>query len=174
MTIRKYYEAEGPIPHTGGHTPEQRGVDVHDQLAYIIDDLSKAHDLLARTYLTNEKYNPISNILAKSKLSLADVLIKLSAILLPSKGQEGEAERKAREIYDKCYHEIEEATAGLFEEDVPYIEARKKAAKATALICVGDEIDLVDRLLNSRLNNDFDLLAERGELYKVRTIIVNL
>jgi len=46
---------------------------------------------------------------------------------------------KAKELVDKCYLQIEDATAGLFTEDVNYVAARKKAAKQCALIAV-DEI----------------------------------
>ena len=46
---------------------------------------------------------------------------------------------KAKELFDKCYYKIEDATAGLFEEDVDYITARRLSAKQCALIAV-DEI----------------------------------
>lgn len=155
--------------HQSNHTPEQRGVDANYRANFLWGFSDDSIEMIGYEF-ANGKTEEYLKVCWDALLDK----VKSTSEPLPSKGHEGEAERKAREIYDKCYHEIEEATAGLFEEDVPYIEARKKAAKATALICVDREIDLVDRLLNSRLNNDFDLLAERGELYKVRTIIVNL
>lgn len=44
--------------------------------------------------------------------------------------------QKAKELIDRFYFQIEEATAGLFEENVPYIAARKKAAKECAKIAI--------------------------------------
>jgi hypothetical protein len=46
---------------------------------------------------------------------------------------------KANQTFLKMYDKIENATAGLFSEDVAYIDARYKAAKQCALIAV-DEI----------------------------------
>jgi len=42
-------------------------------------------------------------------------------------------EQKAKEIVEKHYCIIEDATAGLFEEDVEYVKARQTAAKACAI-----------------------------------------
>ena len=42
-------------------------------------------------------------------------------------------QQKAKEIVKKHYLIIEDATAGLFEEDVEYVKARQTAAKACAI-----------------------------------------
>lgn len=49
-----------------------------------------------------------------------------------------------------------------------------KAAKQCALICNQREIDVVERLLATRLNNDFDLMNERHDLRLLRTEIEKL
>ena len=47
-------------------------------------------------------------------------------------------------------------------------------AKQCALICNQREIDVVERLLATRLNNDFDLMNERHDLRLLRTEIEKL
>ena len=42
-------------------------------------------------------------------------------------------QKKSKEIVNKHYLIIEDATAGLFEEDVEYVKARQTAAKACAI-----------------------------------------
>ena len=54
---------------------------------------------------------------------------------------------KAKELFDKCYYKIEDATAGLFENDVDYLTARRKAATWCSLIAV-DEIEETKTLSN--------------------------
>jgi len=44
------------------------------------------------------------------------------------------AKEKAKQLVDKCYYQIEDATAGMFEEGVDYVKARSIAAKQCALI----------------------------------------
>ena len=52
-------------------------------------------------------------------------------------------EQKAKEIVEKHYCIIEDATAGLFEEDVEYVKARQTAAKACAIEDVKSVIDVI-------------------------------
>ena len=52
-------------------------------------------------------------------------------------------EQKAKEIVEKHYCIIEDATAGLFEEDVDYVKARQTAAKACAIEEVKSVIDVI-------------------------------
>ena len=58
---------------------------------------------------------------------------------------------KAKELFDKCYNKIEDATAGLFEDNVDYLTARRLSAKQCALIAV-DEILEALNLINERYN----------------------
>ena len=46
------------------------------------------------------------------------------------------AKEKAKELVLKMYDNVQDATAGMFEKDVPYVDARFKAAKGAALIAV--------------------------------------
>ena len=86
-----------------------------------------------------------------------------------------EAEGKAKELVEKfaryadCNH-YEYLGAGRVE--IQTSEEKKiNNAKQCALITNQCEIDLINRLLATNLNNDFDLLRERGELIAVRTAI---
>lgn len=47
-------------------------------------------------------------------------------------------------------------------------------AKQCALISINREIEVVNRLLKTGLNNDFDLMRERGELQEVLNQIQSL
>lgn len=61
-------------------------------------------------------------------------------------------EEKAKEIVNKHYLIIEDATAGLFEEDVEYVKARQTAAKACAI----EEVKAVIKAFDEA--NAYDLL----------------
>jgi hypothetical protein len=63
---------------------------------------------------------------------------------------------KANETFLKMYDKIENATVGLFSEDVAYIDARYKAAKQCALIAV-DEILYLD----IKAKNESQFIIER-------------
>ena len=55
--------------------------------------------------------------------------------------------QKAKSLIDRLYFQIEESTAGLFEEDVSYIAAREKAAKECAKIAIEFAVnDLMESL----------------------------
>jgi hypothetical protein len=49
------------------------------------------------------------------------------------------AEIHAKDMFLKMYSKIEDITAGMFEEDVPYLDLRYRAAKECCIIAV-DEI----------------------------------
>ena len=70
------------------------------------------------------------------------------------------AQEKAKELFDKCYYKIEDATAGLFENDVDYLTARRKAATWCSLIAV-------DEILNQYEKGKFDykILCEEESIY---------
>lgn len=54
------------------------------------------------------------------------------------------AKKEAYNIFGKMYYEIEKATAGLFEEEVLYVKARKTAAKQCALIDINNTINALE------------------------------
>lgn len=135
MTIRKYYESEGPIPHTGGHTPEQRGGNNEQEIINAVtkkvseleskDEKSSksSEDGLLKKDIQEleDTLQYIRNVMVNNNFTQPDQLYKyfknkhdkayemwarfeasdpLNEIT-PSKGQEGEAERKAKELVDK-------------------------------------------------------------------------
>ena len=77
-------------------------------------------------------------------------------------------EEKAKEIVDKHYLIIEDATAGLFEEDVEYVKARQTAAKACAI----EEVKAVIKAFDEA--NAYDLLPSIEYYEKVLTEIEKL
>jgi hypothetical protein len=74
-------------------------------------------------------------------------------------------EHKAKAIIDALYLEIQDATAGMFEENQPYDEARKKAAKSCAIICC-DEIIEDFHGINDKWNQDAEARIAYWQLVK--------
>lgn len=80
---------------------------------------------------------------------------------------------KAKELVDKCYYQIEDATAGMFEEGVDYVKARSIAAKQCALIAV----QFAEKKLIEYGNQTFELQnmdATLRDLDTLKTEIQNL
>lgn len=79
-----------------------------------------------------------------------------------------EAEGNAKELVEKFYEALL-VDGSLNEKRVCW-----GYAKQCALISINREIEVINRLLATNLNNDFDLLREREELMEVRTAINQL
>lgn len=76
---------------------------------------------------------------------------------------------------------LQEQAKSLVEKFIPFVKSGNPPkpnafynAKQCALICNQREIDVVERLLATRLNNDFDLMNERHDLRLLRTEIEKL
>lgn len=50
----------------------------------------------------------------------------------------------ANELFLQMYDNVQDTTAGMFEEDVPYIDIRFRAAKGAALIAVDEILIAID------------------------------
>ncbi len=62
---------------------------------------------------------------------------------------------KAKELYDKMYFEIEEATAGLLKDYVNYERRRIVAAKKCAHIAIGEILKIIPMYEDDVLNLDY-------------------
>lgn len=188
MTIRKYYESEGPIPHTGGHTPEQRGGNNEQEIINAVtkkvseleskDEKSSksSEDGLLKKDIQEleDTLQYIRNVMVNNNFTQPDQLYKyfknkhdkayemwarfeasdpLNEIT-PSKGQEGEAERKAKELISKF-------TFLTYQES----DAKFYNPKQCALICVDEII---------KLSNEDESNIHWGFWQQVRNNIVNL
>lgn len=79
-----------------------------------------------------------------------------------------EADIKAKAIVEKFYSmpiDVDNGEFGI---------STYSQAKQCAVISIDREIELITRLLATGLNNDFDLMRERGELKAVKQSIQNL
>lgn len=65
------------------------------------------------------------------------------------------AKEKAKELVLKMHDNVQDATAGMFEKDVPYVDARFKAAKGAALIAVNELIKDNEAIVNKGLNKTY-------------------
>ena len=48
----------------------------------------------------------------------------------------------AKKLFNKMFEKIEDTTAGMFEEDIPYLDIRYRTAKQCALIAVGEILNI--------------------------------
>lgn len=77
-------------------------------------------------------------------------------------------EQKAKEIVEKHYCIIEDATAGLFEEDVDYVKARQTAAKACAI----EEVKAIEIALTD-FGRDTDYLQSMDRTFAYYERLIN-
>lgn len=92
-----------------------------------------------------------------------DAMNQYASLSTPSASFSLEVVEKARELVEKFWPFVEHTTDGFHDK-----ELEKENSKQCALISIDREIEVVNRLLATGLNNDFDLLRERGELQQVR------
>lgn len=103
---------------------------------------------------------------SEQEKSFMDAIPDIVAKNLADNSLPKEVEGKAKELHHKFYR------VDMMNEDLLHMDWEQ--AKQCALISNQREIDLINRLLTTGLNNDFDLLRERGELMDVRTAINQL
>lgn len=77
------------------------------------------------------------------------------------------AEIHAKEMFLKMHGKIEDITAGMFEEDIPYLDLRYRAAKECCIIAVDEMIKEMTDLYKSHNSIDnFNRLSSWFEVKK--------